>query len=173
MARGVGVVSDCALSPHTKARRDEMPARRHRPKNGKREGGRGVEGQARVTYIPLRLEHLDAHKGPRHRLVGQDRLVLLERPLADLGVVRLWDGILQESLLQLVERHYDAKDLGERVLQVPLGAGVCELHLLRDANGEFICSQLRRMGQFRGGGVRMYSCTSSRFIVAESAVFGT
>ena len=74
------------------------------------------------TYIPFGLELLEAAKGLGDRLVGEDRLVLLERPLADLGVVGLGDGVLEKGLFELVERDDDAEELGEGFLEVALGA---------------------------------------------------
>ena len=74
------------------------------------------------TYIPFGLELLEAAKGLGDRLVSEDRLVLLERALANLGVVGLGDGVLEEGFLELVERDDDAEELGERFLEVALGA---------------------------------------------------
>jgi hypothetical protein len=71
-------------------------------------GGRGLEG---LTYIPLRLELLEPHKRLCHRLVGKDGLVLLQRPLAYLGVIRFGDSIFEEGLLQLVQGDDDAEYL--------------------------------------------------------------
>lgn len=55
--------------------------------------------KTQATYIPFRLELIQAYKRPRNALIGKDRLVLFKRPLADLSIVCLWDGILEESLL--------------------------------------------------------------------------
>lgn len=85
------------------------------------------------TYIPLGLELFQSHKRLRDGLVGHERLVLLQRALAYFGVVRLGYGILQERAFQLVDGDDDAEDLGERVLQVALGARLGELDLLRPA----------------------------------------
>jgi hypothetical protein len=55
---------------------------------------------------------------------------LLQRPLADLGVIGLGDGIFQERFFELIDRNDDAKYLGERVLKVTLSACVGKLDLL-------------------------------------------
>lgn len=87
---------------------------------------------ARVaTYIPLGLELLEALELAGYRLVGQQRLVLAQRALANLRVLGLGDGILEEGLLELVEGDDDAEELGEGVVQVALGAGARELDFLR------------------------------------------
>lgn len=87
-------------------------------------------GKGEDTYIPLGFELLEANEGFSHRFVGENRLVLLERSLADFRVVGLGDGILQEGLLQLVNSDNDGVDLRKRVLQVAFGTTVCQLNLL-------------------------------------------
>jgi hypothetical protein len=83
------------------------------------------------TYIPLGLELLQSYKRLSYRLVGDQRLVLLQRTLADLGVVGLWDGILEESFLELVDGDNDAEYFGKRVLQIAFGPRISELDFLR------------------------------------------
>lgn len=129
------------------------------------------------TYIPLGLELLQPNKRVCHRFIGNQRLVLLQAPLADLGVVSLGDGILEEGLFELVDGDEDAEDLGERVLQVTFGACVGELNLLyvvvrrlfgeRQKSGGPGGIQRELVRGARRGMVKRYS-TSSRLIVAES-----
>lgn len=76
------------------------------------------------TYIPLGLELLQALKLLGDGLIRQQRLILPQRPLADLRVLGLWNGILEEGLLKLVEGDDDAEELGKGVLQVTLGSCV-------------------------------------------------
>lgn len=83
-----------------------------------------------ATYTPFSLKLLQANKCSRHGFIGQYGPVLLERALADLGVLGLWDGILEKCLLQLVQGDYDAKHLGERVPEILLGPRLGELDLL-------------------------------------------
>ena len=70
----------------------------------------------RHAHIPLRLEALQAPKRFRHGLVRQYRLVLFEGPVADFGVVSLWDRILEEGLFELVESYDDAEKFRQGVL---------------------------------------------------------
>lgn len=86
-----------------------------------------------AMHIPLGLELLQALKLARYALVGQQRLVLAQRALANLRVLGLGDGIFEEGLFELVERDDDAEELREGVLQVALGSGVGELHFLWEA----------------------------------------
>ena len=96
----------------------------------RQEGEKGGE-----TYVPFRLELLQANEGLRYRLIGEDGLVLLKRAVAYLGVLGLGHGVLEEGLLKLVERHEDAEDLRERVLEIALGAVLGELYFLGGASG--------------------------------------
>jgi hypothetical protein len=82
------------------------------------------------THIPFRLELFQPDKCLCDSLVRQDRLVLLQGSLANLGVVGLGDGILEEGFFELVKSHEDAEDLGQGVLEVALSACLGELHLL-------------------------------------------
>ena len=83
------------------------------------------------SYIELGLELLQTAKCFRDRLIREERLVLPQRPLTDLRVLRFRDGIFQECLLKLIKGDDDAEELGKRVLKVALGSGVRELHLLQ------------------------------------------
>lgn len=134
-------------------------------------------GGRRETYIPLGFELLQPHEGLHDGLIGENGIVLLQRPLADLGVIRLGYGILEESLLQLVEGDDDAEDFGEGVMQVPLRAVVCEFYLLGDIQSvsqsvyQSVDDQPREGEE--GLTRKRVNITSSRLMVAESAVFGT
>ncbi len=85
---------------------------------------------ATTAYLPLSLELLQSHKSLCYCLVGDKRLVLFQRPLADLGVVGFGDGILEKRLFELIDGDDDAKDFGEGVLKITLGARVGELYFL-------------------------------------------
>jgi hypothetical protein len=63
------------------------------------------------TDIPLILKLLQPNKGLGDGLIGQDGFVLLQGPLADLGVVCFRDGIFQECFFQFVEGDDYAENL--------------------------------------------------------------
>jgi hypothetical protein len=63
---------------------------------------RVVVADKRAPYIPLGLELLQALELVGDGLIGQQRLILPQRPLADLGVLGLGDGIFKERLFELV-----------------------------------------------------------------------
>ena len=116
-----------------------------------------------AAYIKLGFEFLDSLELMRYCLVGQQRLVLPQRPLADVRVFGLGDGILHERLLQLIESHDDAEELGKRVLKIALGTRVGELHLL--------CTEVS-VSKVRTAGGEGSGRTSSRLMVAERFVLG-
>lgn len=109
--------------------------RRRRRRRGGRRHGRGHADadalrRAGDFQTPLRLELLQPHEGLGYRLIFEEGLVLLERAVAYLGVLRLGDGVLEEGLLELVEGYEDAEDFGEGVFEVAFGGGLGELDFL-------------------------------------------
>ena len=88
-----------------------------------------------MTYIPLPLKSLEIHKGTGDVLIVQVRFVLLEQPVAEVGVLGLGDGVLDVGLLQPVERDDDAVDLRQRVLEIPLGCCFGKLDFLLGTSG--------------------------------------
>ena len=122
--------------------------------------------QCGETYIPLGLDLLQSHKCLRYRVVSHERLVLLQRPLADLGVVDLGDSVFEECLLEFVEGDNNAEDLGQGILQVAFGACVGEFHLLWWAGS---CQSEAWI--FGHAGHPRH--TSSKLMVADNIEFGT
>lgn len=117
-----------------------------------------------TTYIPLGLELLQPDKGICDSLVGEDGPILLQRSLANLGVVGFRDRIFKKGLLQLVNGDDDTKDLGQGLLEVALGACLGKLYFLRMAGRLRLCHDNHR---------GMEILTSSRLIVAERVELGT
>lgn len=76
-------------------------------------GNVGVVVNELETYIPSGFEFFYALKLVGDGLVGQQRLVLSQRSLANLRVFRFWDRIFQERLFELVESDNDAEQFGE------------------------------------------------------------
>jgi hypothetical protein len=83
-----------------------------------------------TAYLPLSLELLQSHKRLCYCLVGDKRLVLFQRALADLGVVGFGDGILEKRFFELIDGDDDAEDFGEGVLKITLGARIGKLYFL-------------------------------------------
>lgn len=118
-----------------------------------------------LTYLPFGLEFLETFEFLGNGLICQQRLVLPQRSFANLRVLGFRNCIFQESPLKLVERNDDAKEFGERVLKIALGAGSSEFDLLDGAGLELGWRETNGAG----GGKEF---TSSRLMVAERFVFG-
>ena len=83
------------------------------------------------TYIPFTFESLQIHKLPRNSLVRQNSFILLEQPIANLGVIVFGNCIFEIRFLELIEGDYDAEYFGEGVLEIALCAGFSELDFLK------------------------------------------
>lgn len=85
-----------------------------------------------ASYIPLCLELFESAEFSGNGLIGQQRVVLPQRPLAYLCIFRLWYGILYKGLFQLVEGYYNTEKFGEGILQVALCSRARQGHFLSD-----------------------------------------
>lgn len=79
-------------------------------------------GSSRTLHIPFALERLKVAERARNCLIGEVRLVLLQKAAACLGVVGFRYRVFQIALLECVYGDNYAIDLGERVVQIAFGA---------------------------------------------------